>query len=148
MTIVPVPRSSPLVEGGLWPSMVIAEALQTAGYAGQVLPCVSRVVAVPKSSSSPSDKRPSVDTHYDSLEVTEGDLFQPSKITLVDDVLTQGRTTVACARRLMDAFPDAEISVFAMVRTLGFKNITEIIDPVANIIKYYPSGKTFRCDPD
>lgn len=148
ITLVPVPRSSRLVEGGIWPSKIIADLLLQRGYASHVLPCIKREKAVPKSSSSPSNERPSVDVHYESLAVSDDQLFRPDQITLVDDVLTQGRTTVACARRLMEAYPDAEIRVFAVVRTVGFQEINTIIDPVVEVIKYYPSGKTFRQDPE
>jgi hypothetical protein len=59
-----------------------------------------------------------------------------------------GRTAFACAQRLHEAFPSAEIRVFAMIRTQGFINdIEKIVDPAAGTIIYYPaSGKTFR-DP-
>ena len=146
--LVPVPRSAPLVANTVWPSKVIADIIVQEGFAARTLPCLARAQAVTKSSSSAPEQRPSVDEHYDSLTVSGGDLFSPTQLVLVDDVLTQGRTTVACARRLIEAYPTAEIKVFAAVRTLGFKEVTEILDPVISVIKYYQSGKTFRTDPD
>jgi hypothetical protein len=145
--LVPAPRSAPLSEGALWPSKVIADLLVEAGFGKEVLPCIKRVKAVPKSSSSPANERPEVSIHYESLTV-ETTLLAPAYITLIDDVLTQGRTTMACAMRLQEAFPEAEIRVFAMIRTQGLKpNIDELVDPAIGIIKYYKdSGKTFR-DP-
>jgi predicted amidophosphoribosyltransferase len=49
----------------------------------------------------------------ESLAVTN-QLLGPLQITLVDDVLTMGRTAFACALRLHEAFPGAEIRIFAM----------------------------------
>ena len=55
---------------------------------------------------------------------------------------------VACAKRLKEAFPEVEIRAFAMVRTLGFLPLTDIVTPVSSVINYYQSGKTFRQDPE
>lgn len=144
VTLVPVPRSAPLADGALWPAKVIADILAAAGLGASVLPCVHRLTAVRKSSSSPAKDRPSVTEHYESLGLT-AQLIRPAQITLVDDVLTQGRTMVACALRLAEEFPDAEIRCFAMIRTQGFvENFEKIVDPSAGVIRYYDSGKTFR----
>lgn len=71
----------------------------------------------------------------------------PSTITLVDDVLTMGRTTYACAQRVHEAFPEAEIRLFALIRTLGLvDDIATIVDPTIGKITGYSSGRTFR-DP-
>ena len=147
--LVPVPRSSPLVDGAAWPSKVIADLLCHEGFGSEVLPCIQRVHAVKKSSSSEGRDRPDVETHYQSFSVsTEIFLFPPQTIILIDDVLTQGRTTVACARRIQDAFPESEVKVFAVVRTLGFRDIERIVDPAVSHIKYHASGKTFREGPE
>ena len=42
VTLVPAPRSSVLVQGGLWPPLLIAQALVSAGLGREVLPCLSR----------------------------------------------------------------------------------------------------------
>jgi hypothetical protein len=145
VTLVPVPRSAPLAEGALWPAKVIADILARAGLGGGVLPCIERVTAVRKSSSSPATERPSVGEHYESLGVQD-QLLKPARITLVDDVLTQGRTMVACALRLLDVFPGAEVRGFAIIRTQGFvDNVEKIVEPSTGVIHYYEnSGKTFR----
>ena len=144
-SLVPVPRSAPLADGALWPAKVIAEVLVRKGLGREVLPCIRRAMAVRKSSSSPAKDRPSVAEHYESL-VLDGQLVRPAQITLVDDVLTQGRTIAACALRLHEAYPDAEIRAFAMIRTQGFvENIEKIVDPAVGVIKYFEgSGKTYR----
>jgi len=144
-SLVPVPRSAPLAEGALWPAQVIAGVLQRSGFGAEVLPCIRRATAVRKSSSSPAKDRPSVDEHLESFAMNR-ELSNPADITLVDDVLTQGRTMAACALMLHDAFPDAQIRCFAMIRTLGFvDNIEKVLDPSTGVIHYYAnSGKTFR----
>ena len=145
-SLVPVPRSAPLADGALWPSLVIAEFLQQNGFGKEVLLCIKRKHAVRKSSTSVSSKRPEVFEHYDSFEIEQQFLVPPDQTTLIDDALTQGRTTVACALKLEEIFPMTKIRIFAMVRTQSFKdNIDEMVEPACNIRQYYvTSGKTFR----
>ena len=144
VTLVPVPRSAPLTDGALWPSKVIADVLAAHGYGGDVVPLIERVTAVRKSSSSPANERPLVHEHVDSMTVN-GDLIHPAQITLVDDVLTKGCTTFACASMLAEAMPDSEIRIFAMIRTQGMvEEIERVLDPAIGTIIGYPSGKTFR----
>ena len=147
VTLVPVPRSAPLAEGALWPAKVIVDTLYEGGLAGDVLPCIKRTKAVRKSSTSPANERPLVPEHYESLGIDE-QLMQPAQITLVDDVLTMGRTMFACALRVHEAYPKADIRAFAMIRTQGLiPDIETIVDPEVGTISYYErSGKTFR-DP-
>jgi len=144
--LVPVPRSAPLPDGALWPSKVIADVLSENGYGGEVAPLIERIIAVRKSSSSPANERPLVPEHMASMQVNT-DMLHPEQITLVDDVLTMGRTTFACASLLAEAMPETEIRIFAMIRTLGLVDEVEnVLDPSMGTIIGYPSGKTFR-DP-
>lgn len=146
VTLVPVPRSAPLPDGALWPARVIADLLVDGGFGADVLPCLERVVAVPKSASSPASERPMWHRHYETITASV-DLLQPAQITLVDDVLTMGRTSYACAQRLHEAFPNAQVRVFAVIRTQGFiPDVVHIVDPSVGTITGYPSGKTMR-DP-
>jgi len=144
ITLVPVPRSAPLTAGALWPSKVIADTLLE-GYLGrEVLPCIRRVSAVRKSSTSPANERPLWTEHYASL-VVDKPLFDPVTITLIDDVLTMGRTAYACAQRLKDTFPNAEVKFFALIRTQGLiPDIEKIVEPSIGTITGYSSGKTLR----
>lgn len=146
VTLVPVPRSAPLADGALWPAQVIAEILVDGGFGDVVMPCLERVSAVPKSAAVAASERPLWHAHYESIAV-HGELIKPAHLTLIDDVLTMGRTTFACARRLEEEFPEAEIRVFAVIRTQGFKpDIDDLVDPSVGTITGYPSGKTMR-DP-
>jgi len=54
--LVPVPRSSRAVEGGIWPAYNIASALVANGIGAAVLPCLQRVKAV-RSLPSPHPER-------------------------------------------------------------------------------------------
>lgn len=146
VTLVPVPRSAPLPEGALWPAKVICDVLHEQGFGQDIQTYLRRTRAVPRSSYSPAAERPLVPVHMESIEA-ERPFFVPNKITIVDDVLTMGRTSFACAELLRAVCPNAEIRIFAMIRTQGLQDdIEKIVDPAIGIIMGYPSGKTHR-DP-
>lgn len=135
--LVPAPRSSPTVEGGMWPTRILCKSLVENGLGGDVREYISRDRKVPKSSLiSSSTQRPSCNTHYESISVTAPEAFI-SKIVLVDDVFTLGRTSCACVRRLKEAYPEADISVFAAMRTRGFvPELNRIVKPSYNKMVY------------
>jgi hypothetical protein len=120
VTLVPCPRSSPLVEGGFWPGKIIAEALVRAGLGAQVLPLMERVQAVPKLAFQKVGERPDAQRHYETLRA-RADLAAGGRITLVDDFLTKGNTLLGAASRLAEVCPQGSIKVFALVRTLGLQ---------------------------
>ncbi len=145
--LVPIPRSGLLKEDTIWPSLIIAEELQQKGFGRSVNTILSRHTPIIKSSNQHgADNRPSVKNQFDSLLIKE-DLFLHNSITLVDDVLTMGRTSFACAQLIHEAYPNiVDIAVFAAVRTQGFKdNVETIFNPSIGIISYNQnSGKTRR----
>ncbi|WP_245729532.1 hypothetical protein [Salinihabitans flavidus] len=146
VTLVPVPRSAPLPDGALWPAKVICDVLHENGFGCEVQTYLKRIRAVPRSSSSPAAERPLVPVHMESIHA-ERPFFIPDKITIVDDVLTKGRTSFACAELLRAVCPEAEIRIFAMIRTQGLiEDIEKIVDPASGVVVGYPSGKTHR-DP-
>lgn len=119
--------------------------LAASGFGRDVAPFLVRTHAVRKSSSSPAAERPLWPEHFESIEVDAATLFQPERITVVDDVLTMGRTSYACAERLRETFPEAEIRIFAMIRTQGLiPDIERFIDPSIGIISGFASGRTHR----
>lgn len=146
VTLVPVPRSAPLPDGALWPARVICDVLHEYGFGQDVQTYLKRTKAVSRSSNSPAAERPLVPVHMETIEA-ERPFFVPDKITIVDDVLTMGRTSFACAELLRAVCPGADIRIFAMIRTQGLQeDIDTIVDPATGIIIGYPSGKTHR-DP-
>jgi hypothetical protein len=90
--------------------------------------------------SSPPDRAettPGELYQYDSFQVTNTGIFHPEKVTIIDDVLTKGCTAFASAMRLHEAFPNAEIRVFASMRTQGLvAEISAIKDPAIGEIAY------------
>lgn len=136
--LVPCPRSSLLVKGGLWPGEEIAKALVRAGLGKEVKPWLQRKNAVAKSSAAQPGERPTVEDHLKSMR-SEADstLFAPRKITIVDDVVTKGATLLAAASLLKEQFPSSEVQVFALVRTLGLQpEIDRILSPCVGTITH------------
>jgi hypothetical protein len=130
VVLVPAPRSAPIKDPSTaWPSARICDRLVAAGFGRETLPCLSRTMAVPKSAFQPTGMRPTVQTHFESMAV-ERVLVPPERITVVDDVVTKGATLLAAASRLAEAFPNAEVLAFAILRTMGrVGNIEKIVDP-------------------
>ena len=123
VTFVPVPRSSPIKKGDLWPGMVIAEELIKKSYGKDIKQSINRIKSVPKSAFSEKGNRPTLAVHYNSLQASI-EVTKPKKILLIDDIITKGATTAACYMRLKEAFPDSKIAVFAFIRTKG--NVPDI----------------------
>jgi predicted amidophosphoribosyltransferase len=134
--LVPVPRSTPYVAGGLWAAEDLARALVKVGLGDAAWPGLRRVHAVRKSSTAAPSERPTVTLHYESFSI-ERSPTEPEKILLVDDVITKGRTLLAAASRLHDAFPSAQIRAFALVRTMGLiSGVEQLLDPCMGEIRW------------
>jgi orotate phosphoribosyltransferase len=68
----------------------------------------------------------------------------PRRIVLVDDVVTKGRTLLAAAARMRDAFPDVDIRAFALVRTMGLvSGVARLLDPCVGEIRW-EGGDAYR----
>lgn len=145
-TLVPIPNSAPTREGGLWVAQRICDELLQQGFGGNFSPCLERVLRVGKAAWSPHDLRPTPAEHFDSFRVRT-ELYSPRRITLVDDVVTQGSTALAAASRLAIAFPTAEIRLFALVRTRGLiPEIEAIVEPTVGEIELR-SDRAWRSAP-
>jgi predicted amidophosphoribosyltransferase len=128
--LIPIPANQPDRPRDAL-SCRLADALVAQGLAGRAWSGLRRIRAVPNSSTAAPGRRPSVLTHYQSLEVATGEPKpgQPSFL-LVDDVVAKGRTLFAAALRLHEAFPGARIRAFALVRTLGFaQDLERLLEP-------------------
>jgi predicted phosphoribosyltransferase len=135
VTLVPMPRSAPLVAGALWPAQKICEAIVHRGLAVRAIPALERVEAVQKSSRAAPGERPAVSRHYDSLRA-HSRVDVSDRILVVDDVVTKGATAIAAVSRLAESYPNAEVVLFAAIRTKGLvPEIDRILDPVMGIIR-------------
>jgi hypothetical protein len=145
--LVPAPGHAPLPPqepNAQWIARRICGELCEAGFARGWEPLLERVVAVPQSSTASQERRPRTDlkTHYDSLRVDRRLGDPPARITLVDDFITKGNTLLAGASRLKEAYPDAAVRGFALVRTQyesghegGGKNVFRaIVDPISSTV--------------
>lgn len=143
-TLVPVPTSGLQKRGSLWVPMLLARALVDVGLGATALPCLRRVTAVPKAAFAKPGQRPDAREHYDSLAV-EAHLQAPSEIVLVDDIVTRGAQLIGAAGRLQEAFPEAEIAAFAMMRTMSYgRSFMQLRDPCVGVIRLRPDGSTDR----
>jgi hypothetical protein len=135
VTLIPAPRSAPLVDGALWPARRISEELVKRGLGREVLPIVKRSKAVPKSSHAAAGARATVEQHIESLSL-DNLLSNPKRVTIIDDVVTKGRTLLATGTLLEERFPEAQHGAFALIRTMGLQpDVAKIVDPCVGYIR-------------
>jgi len=141
--LIPVPGSTPATAGRLWAAGYLADALVKEGLGGRAWCGLHRVRAVRKSATASPGERPTVSLHYESFRI-ECPPAPPQKIILVDDVVTKGRTLLAAASRLHEAFPAAQIRAFALVRTMGLiPSVQHLLDPCKGEIRWH-AGDAYR----
>lgn len=137
-TLVPIPRSSLPIPGMLWVPERITTALINNGLGRSSESCLERVTAVARSSGQRvGSKRASPSEHYESMRVREL-LFEPEEIVVVDDVVTRGSTFLGAVNRFAEAFPDAKIRAFAVMRSINDPDdFVDIVDPRIGKITMY-----------
>lgn len=142
--LVPIPKSSPLVDGALWPSLEFASFLFAHGLSTQVSRLIERKIPIRKSAISAD--RPTVREHLPTLALT-GELLTEKEeinITLVDDVLTKGNTSMACALKIKEKYPLANVRLFTVVQTKSLEEeFTSFAVSHFNRIVCYESLKIF-----
>lgn len=153
VTIVPAPGSAPLSPGGIWPSGLLATALDSQLFLGTEHRLLERKTRVQKAAFAPGLKqRPTAELHYETITLsTSLPLVHPSRVTIVDDVVTTGATLLGCASRVQQTFPDADVRGFAVMRSLtrmadgGYRQISKVLDPVhEGRIVLQANGRTRR----
>jgi hypothetical protein len=143
IVLVPVPGSGVTCAGD-WIGNRLAWCLRELELAVQVWPVLRRCRAVRKSAFAPAGARPSVLEHYESFVIEQapgGSARQPRgaglQLTLVDDVITRGRTLLAAAARLREAFPGAQVRAFALLRTLARDEpLRQLLDPCEGEVRW------------
>ena len=133
--LVPVPGSTPSTCGSTWVAADLADALVQAGVGTMAWRGLHRICPVRKSATAAPGARPTVALHYDSF-LMERPQITAQSVVLIDDVVTKGRTLLAAAARLQEAFPEAHIRAFALLRTLGFLPVQRLLDPCTGEIRW------------
>jgi hypothetical protein len=135
-TLVPVPSSGRTRAGIPTVAGALAAELVAQGLGSAVRACLVRSHDIGRSSCARPGHRASVQDHYRSLSVVAAP-GQPTDILLVDDLVTKGRTLIAAAARLREAFPTARISTFALMRTMSLvPDIETVRDPCVGQIRW------------
>ncbi len=148
--LVPVPGSCPSEgkqTGSTWAAEQLTFALHGVGLGQSIWTGVRRIIPVRKSATALNSDRPRVPQHFDSFAIAApAPKPTPSRIILVDDVITKGRTLFAAAIRLQESFPNADIRAFALVRTMGFlRSLGHCLDPCQGVIRW--AGDDARREP-
>jgi len=143
--LVPIPECQPGKPQRKWTAHRLATHLRKQGLGGAVWPGLRRARSVERSSTAWVWARPTVQQHYQSFAVIPL-TPPPNSIVLVDDVITKGRTLIAAAMRMREAFPDARIGAFVLVRTRGLiPEIQKLLDPCCGEIRW--NGEDVDRDP-
>ena len=137
--LIPVPGSEPRNLGVASVTERLAAAMVREGLGRCTWTGLHRVRAVRKSATAPAGERPTVGVHYESFAIEPIDAIAFAKrIVLVDDVVTKGRTLLAAATRLHEAFPYARIRAFALLRTMGLiADVNQLLDPCVGEIRWW-----------
>jgi hypothetical protein len=135
--LIPVPgcRSVPGGTGSV--PHRLARALVQHGLGSRVWDGLRRVRTVRKSATC-AGRRPAVTTHYESLAVeAAAELSAEVRLVLIDDIVTKGRTFMASASRVAEAYPRNQVLAFALVRTLGLiPGVEHVLDPCVGEIRW------------
>ena len=127
--LVPIPRSSLLKPGDLWPAQRIASALVGRGLGRRVVRALRRHQALrPSSGRRASSERNRFEDQLRTL-IVDAVIDASDRIVLVDDVITSGATMLGAAMALRARARDLDIRGFAAFRTIS--NLEEFEAPVA-----------------
>jgi len=134
--LVPIPSSSLTKPNTLWVPLNLATALVKNGLGVKVSQCLQRTKPVRKSHAGPASQRLKAHEHYNSMSVQK-ELSEPDEILLIDDFITRGATSIGAANRLKDAYPNTNIRVLVIMKTISNPaNFKKIYDPCIGKIEY------------
>jgi hypothetical protein len=145
VVLVPAPRRvPPKLKVPSWPAKDLCDRLVTEGLGASVELLLTRHKAVPKSALQRKGvDRPGPDAHAESIRATPL-LLAPSRITIVDDVVTRGSTLLGCAWVLCGALPKAQVRGLAAVRTMSGVEIEQMLDVVEGGRIFVRGGQPHR----
>lgn len=142
--LVPVPGHAPMREDTVWPAQMIAETWVRWRLAQSWIPILERTAHIEKSATFSG--RRTIDRQLETIDAVR--TVEPlRRIVVVDDVITSGATLFAVTQMVADAFPEAAVKAFALVRTLSDEEITEkdqCLVPVVGTIALNSDGTTTR----
>jgi hypothetical protein len=142
--LVPMPRSGLVKPNSTWGPLKIAEALVAGGLGSRVVPILTRQRPVLKAATAPKGQRPTPAIHYHSFGVSLP-VERPTKIVLVDDVVTRGATFAGAAARLAEIWPTIQIDAFAIART--GRLVTDVVEPCTGRIVATRDGSSSTRTP-
>jgi hypothetical protein len=134
VVLVPAPKSGLLMAGALWPAYRICEELVGRGLGSRILPCLKRIEPVRKSATAVH--RPKAAEHYRSMAAERTLDDSIVRIAVLDDVITRGATLIGAVSRVKEAFPEADVVAFGLVRTMSMGNVPQIVEPCIGEIRF------------
>lgn len=141
--LVPVPRSSLSLPNQLWVPERLASAMVKRGIGHDVVTALFRDTPI-RSASMSRGNQPTALEGFQSLGV-HNTITDARRIVLVDDFVTRGATALGAANRLLTQYPDAQITLFAAVRTQSNRfDFEHDKGPVDGTITLLPGGNTQR----
>jgi predicted amidophosphoribosyltransferase len=135
--LVPIPGSASSAARCVSVAEHLAMALIEEGLGQSIWNGLHRIRSVRKSATAVPGSRPTVGNHYDSFAIAPIQPL-PTEVVLIDDVVTKGRTLLAAAARLKEAFPNTEVRAFALLRTMGLiEGVEQLLDPCVGEIRWW-----------
>jgi len=135
-TLVPMPGHAKMRDAGThWTARELCKVLVESGVGARWSPLLARVQTVQKSAWATPDERAALTPrrHFESLRV-KSELWDLPRLTVVDDVVTSGKSLLAAVARLQLAYPDAQVRGFALIRTMSYEPVEAVKSPVEGVI--------------
>ena len=128
--LVPASKHAPLESNSsIWVPKLFADELINASLGRDIGLYLERIYPIKQSSKVIAKERPKAIDHYNSIKVIKP-INEPNEILVIDDVITRGATLLGTINKLTDAFPNAKINGFALVRTISnAHDFNKIEDP-------------------